>query len=208
MTTITTAERDTYRDVWQHIPQYGEVSPGERLAPVFDDLVSGLGHQRGTVLDAGCGSGKGALALKALGYTVTLCDLTDAGLVDEAREFPFFEAALWRDLRPHLKARWPNVDPFKMHEWTRFDWVYCTDVLEHLPTAMVGLVVSRLLEVARYGVFISVSLELDINGVWIGKLLHQTVQPFTWWRDLLAELGRVIEARDCIGSAIFLVVPR
>ena len=208
MAVVATTERETYESVWQAVPQYGEVSPGERLAPVFDGIVRDLDHRPGTVLDAGCGSGKGALALRALGYTVTLCDLTDAGLTDEAKGLPFFEAALWCDLRPHAKARWPNVDPHQIHEWTRFDWVYCTDVLEHLPTAMVGLSVHRLLEVARYGVFVHVSLERDVMGVWVGKPLHQTVQPFTWWRDLLSELGRVAEARDCIGSALFLVVPR
>jgi hypothetical protein len=35
--------------------------------------------------------------------------------------------------------------------------------------------------------------------------LHQTVQPFTWWRDSLKELGTIVEARDLLTDAAFLV---
>jgi hypothetical protein len=98
---------------------------------------------------------------------------------------------LWHDLRGL------TVGPF--------EWVYCTDVLEHIPTAFTMLVVSRLLEVAEEGVFLSVSFVPDQMGVWIGETLHETVQPFTWWRDALNEVGEVVEARDLLGKGAFLV---
>jgi SAM-dependent methyltransferase len=146
------------------------------------------------VLDAGCGSGKGMIALRKAGFEdVHGCDLTDSGLIPEARgEFEFEHAVLWQDLYKQ------DVD--------FVDWVYCTDVLEHIPTALTMLVVARLLEVAERGVFLTVSMVPDVMGFWIGKPLHETVQPFLWWRDHIKTVGRIVEARDLLTAAAFLVV--
>lgn len=190
---IAEREQELYRGVWQTVPQYADHSPGEHLVPLFRDMAQAhAGWHTGSVLDAGCGSGKGALALAAAGFRVTCCDLTPDGLVEEARRLPFFPACLWHDLRQH---------GFR-------DWVYCTDVLEHVPTALTMLVVARLLAVARKGVFVAMSTEPDAFGVLAGEPLHKTVQPFAWWRDHLGEVGRVAEARDLLNAAAFYVMPR
>lgn len=193
MSDLVATERDTYEEMWG-VAAYSAVSPGEQFAKLFDGLVRERCDGLGTVLDAGCGSGKGAVVLAALGYHVTLCDLTPAGLIPAARELPFFETTLWRSLG-RVGA------PF-------YDWVYCCDVLEHLPTAFVGLAVARLLDVARKGVFLSVALGPDNLGAWVGRPLHLTVEAFPWWRDTLNELGKVVDARDLLKEGLFLVEPR
>jgi SAM-dependent methyltransferase len=197
MTSIVTAERDCYEEMWG-VEQYADTSPGERFVPVFDTLARERGDDPRdlTVLDAGCGSGKGAVALAAHGYQVTLCDLTPAGLIPEARILPFFEAALWTSLKQrHVFGG-------------AYDYVYCTDVLEHLPTIFVGLAITRMLDVAKKGLFVSVALGPDHLGSWVGRPLHLTVQPYVWWRDHLNELGRVVDARDLINEGLFLVERR
>lgn len=181
-------ERETYAELWSSVGAYAEHSPGEQYLPVFLQVV---GDWRGTVLDAGTGSGKGALALKRAGFDVRLCDVTDAGLVAEASALPFYEACLWREV--------PNV-------WC--DWIYCTDVLEHVPKQFTMLAIANMLRVAHSGLFLTVSLVPDSFGVWAGKSLHQTVQPFTWWLESLREVGAVVEARDLISNAVFVVEPR
>jgi hypothetical protein len=113
-------------------------------------------------------------------------------LVDDARDFDFHSACLWHDLS-HVG---------------RFDWVYCTDVLEHIPPQFTMLAIDQMLRVAKEGLFLTVSLVPDSFGVWAGKSLHQTVQPFQWWKDSLKELGTVTEARDLISNAVFVVKPR
>lgn len=189
MTTLLQRERDTYDEMWA-LAAYAERSPGELLLPIFLDMTQTT--MRGSVLDAGCGAGKGAIALAQAGFDVTCCDLTDAGLVPEAKALPFIEAALWSNLKRQVGFK---------------DWVYCCDVLEHLPTPFTMLAVSRLLEVARRGVFLSISLQPDNFGAWVGKPLHQTVQSFTAWRDQLAALGMVREARDLMTNGVYLVEP-
>lgn len=181
------AETALYDEVWQ-IPTYGDHAPGAQYLPVFREHCA----PPAVVLDAGIGSGKGALALRAAGYEVRGCDLTDAGLVDEAKDIPFATACLWHPLRPQLGVGW-------------VDAVYCTDVLEHLPEQFTMLAVDQMLRLATRGVFLSVSTQPDAFGAWVGKSLHQTVRPFVWWRDSLRELARVVEARDLVGPALFWV---
>ena len=187
---LTERQAELYTGIWTHLEPYAETSPGEAHVRMFTDLT---GESSGTVLDAGCGSGKGAIALSAAGFSVSLCDLTDAGLSPEARAVgPFTAVSLWQSLRP----------------LGTFDYVYCADVLEHVPTEYTMLVISRLLEVARKSVLLTISLVPDQFGVWVGEPLHQTVRDFTWWRDRIAELGHVVECRDCLIFGAYLVKPR
>jgi trans-aconitate methyltransferase len=179
-------ERATYETVWSSVEGYAQHSPGEQYLPLFLQVV---GDWRGTVLDAGTGSGKGAVALHRAGFDVLTCDVTDAGMVDEAKTLPFAAACLWGD----LSAFHPVC------------WVYCTDVLEHVPPQFTMLAIKNMLDISLDGLFLTVSLVPDSFGVWAGKSLHQTVQPFTWWKDSLKELGTVTEARDLISNAVFVV---
>ncbi len=70
------------------------------------------------------------------------------------------------------------------------------------------LVISRLLHVARRGVFLSIALVPDEFGVWVGQPLHQTVQGFTWWRDRLNTLGTIKECRDLLTAGVYYVEPK
>jgi 2-polyprenyl-3-methyl-5-hydroxy-6-metoxy-1,4-benzoquinol methylase len=187
--TIAQAEQAKYETAWA-LDAYAAHSPGERCLPLF---LAMSGAKGGSVLDAGCGSGKGAVALSAHGFRVTCCDLTADGLVPEARGFTFHDVLLWSDLK---KA-------------TGFhDYVYCCDVLEHIPPTFTMLVIARLLETSRKGLFLSISTVPDQFGAWVGESLHHSVQPFVAWRDQIGEIGRIVEARDLLTSAVFWVVPR
>lgn len=191
---IITQERETYEAIWS-LGAYAEHSPGAQHVSLFLDMIPhkpGRWHAH-SVLDAGCGSGKGALALQQAGFSVTMCDLTDAGLSDEARALPFHRVELWSPLKRAVGFH---------------DWVYCCDVMEHIPPAFTMLVVARLLEVARRGAFFSISLVPDQFGAWVGKPLHQSVWSFVEWRDQLDTIGRVVEARDLLATGVYLVEPR
>jgi SAM-dependent methyltransferase len=187
---LVTAQRELYEAMWE-CDEYAAYAPGEQYADLFCDMTQTT--MRGSVLDAGCGTGKGALALQARGFSVRLCDLTPAGLMPEAKTLPFTEACVWHDLKRQIGFA---------------DWVYCCDVLEHLPTAYVALAVTRLLGVARRGAFFSVALHGDAFGMWVGQPLHQTVWRFDQWRDLFNELGVVQECRDLLSTGIYLVRSR
>ncbi len=181
---LVDVERSTYSEMWA-VDAYAKNSPGEQLVPIFLDMAQPSLTDR--VLDAGCGQGRGAVALQASGFdAIECCDLVDVRVL-EARGFVFHERCLWRPL--HLTT----------------DWVYCCDVLEHVPESLTMLAVHQLLQSAERGVFLNISTVPDVHGAWVGRPLHQTVRPFTWWRDQLAEISHVVEARDFLTSAAFLV---
>ncbi len=196
---LVQTERETYETMWA-VEAYAANSPGEQLVSIFQDMagrhspVGGATWLRSaSVLDAGCGSGKGALALRKEGYAVTLCDLTQAGLVPEAKALPFHPVLLWDDV---------------VRVTGRHDYVYCCDVMEHIPPTFGMLVAHQMIKVARKGVFFSISLVPDVHGVWVGKSLHQNVQSFNAWRDQLATIGHVLECRDLLINGIFFVRER
>lgn len=188
--TIQAQERTTYNAMWE-VQAYQERSPGEIYLPLFLDMAQPT--MRGSILDAGCGAGKGAIALKAAGFEVSMCDLTPVGLTEFAKQLPFVETSLWSNLRRQVGFK---------------DYVYCCDVLEHIPPTFTMLVISRLLEVSRKATFLSISLMPDMFGAWVGKPLHQSIQSFTQWRDQLNEIGHVKECRDLLGCGVYLVEPR
>jgi SAM-dependent methyltransferase len=197
MSGLIAQERATYAEMWA-VDEYAAFSPGETYVPMFLDMAGISEGQAwpGSVLDAGCGAGKGALALAQRGFRVTLCDLTDAGLLPDVRgalTLPFHQAVLWHDLRP-VVGQW-------------FDYVYCCDVLEHVPPQFTMLVIHRLLQVARKGVFLSISLMPDGFGPWVGKSLHQSVQTFPQWKQQIEAIATVQEARDCLHTGVFYLRP-
>jgi 2-polyprenyl-3-methyl-5-hydroxy-6-metoxy-1,4-benzoquinol methylase len=198
---ILATERDTYTEMWSGVDHYGHVAPGEKYLPVFLQLVDPGDRRQVTVLDAGTGSGKGAAALYGAGFDVRACDMTDIGIDPTAKGIPYYDACLWQDLSHTTRA-------FGHPNRTKADYVYCTDVLEHVPTQLTMLAVDQMLRVAKHGLFLAVSMVAEHHGVWMGRTLHQTVQPFLWWKASLAEVGTVREARDLLTVGIFYVEPK
>lgn len=197
-TTLTAIETEKYASMWA-MNGYKDAAPGETYAPVFMDMAKpSIGKFSPTVLDAGCGTGRGALALARLGFKVTMADLTPDGLSDDARALPFHQVCLWHDITTQLPYRWGG----------KFDWVYCCDVLEHIPPTFTMLVVQRLLDVSKQGLFLAVSTRSDEFGHIVGTPLHQSIQSFKQWRDQLRELADIVECRDVLHSGVYLLRAR
>lgn len=201
---VVDRERTLYEDVYDAVSKYSEESesPGKVHFPMFREMagLSEIGSDL-SILDAGCGSGFGALAMREAGFKkIVMCDITDFGLTAALEDsgIPFYQTPLWDSL--HVVA----ASTFGR----RFDYVYCCDVMEHIPKEFTMLVVSRLLDVTRTGLFLSISLRLDVHGRWVGKHLHQTVEQFIWWRDNLSSLAEMVECRDLLHTGTFLIRPR
>jgi len=195
---ISKAETEIYTELWESVPAYRRVSPGERYAELFHSIVNDSGA---TVLDAGCGAGQGILALSQLGYRMAGVDLVRTTLVAGAPQVPIICQSLWNDLKPAVYLI--SVEAPDIFRPDSVDYVYSCDVLEHLPEQFTMLAIQRMLEVAQKGVFISLMQQQEIYGSWVGRRLHLTVKPFIWWRDSMREIAEVVEARDVMANGIF-----
>jgi hypothetical protein len=209
------AEADLYAQMFT-VEAYSTHSPGEVMLPVFLDMSQAAAPA--TILDAGCGSGKGALALGAKEFDVAMCDHTAEGLPDGlSQTFPFVKTCLWDDLS-HV-AYLAKVQQPTVFNGETFEYGYCCDVLEHIPIPFTMLVVRRILDRVTRGAFFSVSLAPDHMGYWVGTRLHQSIpsvtfvvppqhNAYTYWRSAFNEVGTVIESRDLLTTGVYYVSPK
>jgi hypothetical protein len=175
-------EAEKYRRMWE-IESYRVAAPGETCVAKFLEVVK----PEGRVIDFGCGTGRAAVRMKEAGLDVFTVDLVDNCRDTEALTLPFFK----HDMR----------EPFGW--FARFG--FCTDMMEHIPTESVEVVIKNIMRSARK-TFFQISTVPDQMGLLIGQPLHLTVRPFQWWRDLFLRLGYAVEWEDHDEIACQLVV--
>jgi len=173
------AEVDKYQKLWAG-QRYRQASPGEQLALTF--LEQAQPEKDAEVIDFGCGTGRGALALALFGgMRVKMLDFTSNCLDPEV-------AAACESQ--------PTRISFKQHDLTKTieesaAYGYCCDVMEHIPTVDVPFVLLNILGSAHH-VFFNISTVPDRMGADIGEELHLTVKPTSWWLERLKEAGAVV----------------
>ena len=174
-------EKAKYQDAWL-LPGYSKNSPGAKYVDLFMEIS---GAKEGeSLIDFGAGSGAASRKLKDKGLSVVAFDLVDTAWKHE-------------DIKLIVGSLWNSPPTGTPH---RFG--YCCDVMEHIPTEFVALVVSNMLARCT-NIFLSVSFEDDVFGHFVGQPLHLTVKPFNWWLDMFREVATVHEARDILGEGIF-----
>lgn len=174
-----TAERDKYQRMWR-IDDYRRNAPGEKLV---EDAIRRLALEPGaTVLDFGCGTGRAAQRFDDLGYPAAGIDIAP-NCLDPHVTVPFIEGCLW-DL--------PDLPPVSLG--------YCTDVMEHIPGAMVMDVLRGIQQLSRVAYF-QICTRPDGMGRLIGETLHLTVRPADWWGATLQHVWDRVDL-DAQGSHV------
>lgn len=180
------SERDKYARMWL-VDAYRAYSPGEVSAEAFLALMKVDGA--GPVIDFGCGTGRGGLALAKAGLDVMLTDFVSAARDQEALGLPFLE---W-DLSLPCPLRAP--------------YGYCCDVMEHIPPHQVETVIANIMNSAE-SVFFQIATVPDSFGTVIGQSLHLTVKSHEWWMGLFTYMGYAIQWAENMGAASRFIVKR
>jgi SAM-dependent methyltransferase len=154
-------------------PGYRAVSPGEQHAQTFCQVVNLPANA--TVVDFGCGTGRGALAImRATGCAVILTDFAENCRDPEAEGLPFVRADLSCDRLPVG------------------DVGYCSDVMEHIPPHQVDTVLRNIMNSVP-ACFFNIDFCDDICGAMIGEKLHLSVHNSEWWMERFGALGYRVE---------------
>lgn len=179
-------EREKYQKLWGEHPSYRNSAPGELLADHFLKLANP--GRRDLVYDFGCGTGRGAAKI-AERCRVTAFDFTDNCLDPQvAGRFTFKQHDLTRPLDLYLP---------------RADYGYCTDVLEHIPTEDVQMVLANIFNASK-AVYLNISTVEDHCGALIGETLHLTVRPLNWWLLQVLGLGLRVRLAQDIGTSCLI----
>lgn len=114
-------------------------------------------HACASVLDYGCGQGTLGEALRAR--------LSGAVIVD-------YDPAI------------PGKDSIEKHK--TFDLVVCTDVLEHIESDRLGVVIDHLFKLSAKLVFVVIATRPSNKFFPDGRNVHLTIEPASWWRERVA----------------------
>lgn len=177
-------ERNKYQKIWDN-PNYRITSPGLRDIAKFYDLCKPADFD--SIIDFGCGTGKAAWKLYTDGHDVTMVDIAPNCLDEEiapnvdlfknkeTRYFRFYQSPLWKVsmiVSPH-------------------DWVFCCDVMEHLPGERIDEALSEARRLCRKGAYFQIALfphKMD------GMDLHLTVKGVDWWLSKLNNHFKMVES--------------
>lgn len=184
-------EQEIYQKMWER-PEYRVVAPGESAARLFLSVAAPL--PGATVIDLGCGTGRGSVSLAAFGkMDVTAVDFTTNCLDPEAQAMVDAKA-----------MKFEQADLTKPLE-LRAAYGFCTDVLEHIPPEDVDTVITNCL-MACQNVFFQIATEDDVMGALIGHKLHLTVQPYEWWYKKFEDRGcKIMWSKEMAGCCMFYV---
>jgi SAM-dependent methyltransferase len=173
---------------------YRCVAPGEKEVGKFWRLAKPYKTQ--TLIDFGCGTGRGAYRLYEHGLNVTMLDFAanalDKNIAEEAKDNKYL--------------RFQQADLTEPLDIDYAQFGYCTDVLEHIPEEDVDAVLTNVIDNCRYAYFQICCVEDHfgenefINDGDKDLALHLTVKPYRWWLQKLADLGVVIISSEDSGA--------
>lgn len=189
-------EKIKYEKMWNQ-ELYRKRSPGLLLATFFLYHIQDRVKVGDSILDFGCGTGAASLLFFEKGLDVTLVDIANNCLSPIARDlvqnktakFKFIEASLWdlpQDLNP-------------------CDWIYCIDVLEHLPEPKLMEALQSMAKKTKKGGALQVFLEDETMGESIGEKLHLSIYPLNWWIEKISSFWKIEHVQEIIPNLRYCI---
>ena len=176
-------EKDLYKMMWER-PEYRTFAPGEKA--VFDFLAQAKPRRGSSVIDLGCGTGRGSLNLAFFGGL-------DVTMVD------FAPNCLDADIVPMLETQ-KHVMRFLEHDLSqplpvKAAYGFCTDVMEHIRPHHVDRVLDNCLDACQH-VFFQIDTQEDEMGKLLGHRLHLSVHSYEWWLKKFNDRNCIIHWSD------------
>lgn len=177
-------EKEKYDIIWREQPNYRECSPGETFAPFFFDGFKSELRAGQTITDFGCGTARVAKEFLARGLNTNLVDISPYCLDEEIRRLLTLFA---NQLHFHQGCLWQLPEGLKPTYW-----MYCCDVLEHIPEDYVGKCIEQIATRTKHGGYFSICLTEDMAGKKLGHPLHLTVKDKDFWIKKISQHFKIV----------------
>jgi len=187
-------EKAKYDLIWRDCNGYRDCSPGEMFARFFFEGFEEKIKAGQSIIDFGCGTARVAKSFLMKGLKTTLVDISVYSLDEEMRgalslfseQLRFVEGCLW-SLPEDLEAA---------------EWIYCCDVMEHIPTHLVDQVLEQVASRMKLGGYFSICLQEDLVGKKVGFPLHLTVKDQPWWEEKLSHHFTIL-GEDSVSDGLY-----
>ena len=188
-------EKQKYERMWSEVPSYRAFSPGYTSSYIFFDHFKERVKPDQTITDFGCGPGLAALPFLDHKLNVHLVDIAENSLQDKIEALTLF---LPERIRFTQASLWEMPESIKPSEW-----IYCVDVLEHIPTEKVDDVLEALSKRTLLGGTLQICTVDEKFGEHIDDKLHLTVKPKEWWLEKIGKYWVIEESIDIVKGMRF-----
>lgn len=165
-----------YFDYYVNVRKWNPTIKGQWQAnyAAMIERVFGLAAKGLRVLDVGCAAGSQASAMRDLGVDVWGVE----------RDRYFVEVSPFVNMRGRILHAPAQAIPFRD---ASFDFIHCSQVLEHIPEDEVRLALAEIARVAKPCAKFFATLPVDKGEPQPedDDVTHRTVKPMDWWREQL-----------------------
>ncbi|MBM3199182.1 MAG: class I SAM-dependent methyltransferase [Chlamydiae bacterium] len=189
-------EKNKYERMWQQ-ELYRKVSPGYLSAEGFLSFIRTRMNPLDTIIDFGCGSGLAALPFLEAGCKTVLIDIAENCLADKIDALTYLIPDL---LSFQLGCLW-NLPP----SLAQGDWIYCMDVLEHIPPEKIDDSLKEMALRTKKGGALQVFLVEERMGELIGEQLHLTLHPLSWWTQKMETYWEIEQIEPIIPDVRYCI---
>jgi 2-polyprenyl-3-methyl-5-hydroxy-6-metoxy-1,4-benzoquinol methylase len=195
MDKLTVQERKKYEKMWSS-SGYEYCEEPTPWLPLFFTYFGKKLKSLHSVSDFGCGRAASSFSFLYHGLSVQLVDITDHALLEAVAH-----AAVLRDDLTFIKQSLWELNA----EVVPTNWLFCTDVLEHIPTEKIDLVLEKMASRMLNGGLFVICLIDDSCGALINQRLHLTVKPGSWWLEKFSQYFHIQTFRYVDDTHIIVV---
>ena len=159
-------EKTKYETVWRDCVGYGKNWTDRGLGKPYKRPILARVPRGSSVTDFGCGNGTSLSWLRSEGFKAAGVEIAANAIKQNADRIHV------ADLRDDYTG------PVS-------EYGICTDLMEHIPTVDVGMVLANISNHVQHAVLFGIARLPDKDGDALGLQLHLTIQDKEWWDERL-----------------------
>ena len=87
----------------------------------------------------------------------------------------------------------PAVEEYSKLPEGHFDFIWCTDVLEHIEPELIDNIINHLKELSTDYLYVSANCTKAKKHLADGRNAHLIIQPKEWWNEKLISIGTILK---------------